>query len=455
MTNVIEILVSEIMNTNKSETCFVAIPFEEEFWNVYKKVYEPVIIECGMIPKITYNLYGEAYLLERIFEEINNAELMIADLTKNNPNVTFEVGIAQCLLTPVLITTQTPDELPFDLHHYIAIKYSDNDNGLENLKSKLKEIIINKKQVEPDFIFSKDKRIIIEPNDLKSYNTSVIFGRILLDRAGLIDVCSLLAQRARHSYWGMGRQIAWIKDTRFRKAILEAIKHDVDVKMLICAEGNSEWYKNEWESLGVEVKYLDHGYLRLVIADKKAVVYGIPFEVKKVKTYRGYCGELIQGKNSEKIINSWVDYFSDLWQIGTNKPEELLNNIEKVINDTNIIKRLPKKIDTIKWIFFDLDKTLYINQKLLCEYEKLVIDLISSKKGLSNEAAEDIFSKCNNELWDQDNEIHPPLLQIALKSGLTPKELGGFSSWSKRTDKEEHLKRLSGMPCRRDRGLKR
>ena len=52
---------------------------------------------------------------EIIKEQVRKARLMVADLTGKNPNVTNEVGMAIALNKKIILRSQTPDDVPFNL----------------------------------------------------------------------------------------------------------------------------------------------------------------------------------------------------------------------------------------------------------------------------------------------------------------------------------------------------
>ena len=57
-------------------------------------------------------------ILERIYAEIERADLVVAEMTDRNPNVFYETGYAHGLAKPVILLTTTADDIPFDLLHY-------------------------------------------------------------------------------------------------------------------------------------------------------------------------------------------------------------------------------------------------------------------------------------------------------------------------------------------------
>lgn len=59
-----------------------------------------------------------------IIQEIDGAELVVADLTGNRPNVYYELGIRHALRTGTIMITQDFSALPNDLRSYYCFEYN-------------------------------------------------------------------------------------------------------------------------------------------------------------------------------------------------------------------------------------------------------------------------------------------------------------------------------------------
>ena len=76
-----------------------------------------------------------------IWKRINAADFIIADLTGRNPNVFYELGIAHTIGKPVVLLSQSMDDVPFDVRHQRVIEYSTAFDRIEELKTALKGTI--------------------------------------------------------------------------------------------------------------------------------------------------------------------------------------------------------------------------------------------------------------------------------------------------------------------------
>jgi hypothetical protein len=102
---------------------FVAMPYAEEFEDVYEfGIYEPVR-RCGFICERVDRAAFTGDILQRIRQRIETADLVIADLTGGRPNVYLEVGYAWGKGTPVVFLARHGEEPHFDVRAHRCIYY--------------------------------------------------------------------------------------------------------------------------------------------------------------------------------------------------------------------------------------------------------------------------------------------------------------------------------------------
>lgn len=118
------------------KNCFVLMPFSEEFDDIYQLAMKSTCNEIKMnCERVDEQIFNHS-ILQQIYTQIENADILIADLTNQNPNVFYEVGYAHGLKKRVILLTKNIQDIPFDLKHYPHIIYEDK---ILNLKRKLKE----------------------------------------------------------------------------------------------------------------------------------------------------------------------------------------------------------------------------------------------------------------------------------------------------------------------------
>lgn len=125
---------------------FVLMPFSNEFDDVYKFGIKETANELGIrAERVDEQLYSEG-MLSRIYSQIDEADIIIADMTGRNSNVFYEVGYAHAKNKLCLHLTQETSDIPFDLQHQRHIVYG---RSISQLKEKLSENLLwAKKEID-------------------------------------------------------------------------------------------------------------------------------------------------------------------------------------------------------------------------------------------------------------------------------------------------------------------
>jgi len=125
---------------HRSGKCFVIMPFEHSFDEVYETIRDAVegpdlSFKCSRADE----LKGGGHIIEDILREIGEAEIVIADLTGRNPNVFYELGIVQMVkeVDKVILLSQDVDSIPFDVRVFRCIIYSPSEEGHKELRLQL------------------------------------------------------------------------------------------------------------------------------------------------------------------------------------------------------------------------------------------------------------------------------------------------------------------------------
>jgi hypothetical protein len=105
------------------DTCFVMMPFGAWFDRYYLDIYAPAIKEAGFEPIRADELFTTGSVVEQIWEQIQKAKVLLADLSGKNANVFYEPGLAHAAKKPVVFTSALVDDVPFDLRHLRVIIY--------------------------------------------------------------------------------------------------------------------------------------------------------------------------------------------------------------------------------------------------------------------------------------------------------------------------------------------
>lgn len=81
--------------------------------------------------------------VEEIINAVSGADIVVADITDDNPNVVYEVGVARALMKPViLLKSAASGSAPFDLRHLQQVPYDHDEATVgETNEPKMKEML--------------------------------------------------------------------------------------------------------------------------------------------------------------------------------------------------------------------------------------------------------------------------------------------------------------------------
>lgn len=122
--------------------CFVLMPFDKPrtrskpFMRVYKAI-KAAVRKAGLKCKRSDEIFRASIIVQDVWEYINKATLVIADLTGRNANVFYEVGLSHALPKKVILLTETMSDVPFDVGHIRYIQYENTDAGRKKLAKDL------------------------------------------------------------------------------------------------------------------------------------------------------------------------------------------------------------------------------------------------------------------------------------------------------------------------------
>lgn len=131
---------------------FVAMPFDRNFDDVYLYCIKQAVEKNGRVSERTDQEFFTGDIIERIKMRIVDSELIIADISGNNPNVFYEIGLADGMgllnlaknsgesktAKKIIFITQE-EKAPFDIQNQNRIKY--DRLAIHDLEEKLEAAI--------------------------------------------------------------------------------------------------------------------------------------------------------------------------------------------------------------------------------------------------------------------------------------------------------------------------
>ena len=183
----------------KKKLCFVIMPFSAtkrcttEVWTeIFENIHKPAINGSRLGYKCERSKIRTGAFIKDILMQLNQADVVLADLTDMNPNVFYELGVRHTLRNRTILVSQTMDDVPSDLKQYGVITYNTTPNGVTEYKKKISKILkdirnnpdrpdnpvsdyLNLKTIVTDLSEAKtiEKKLIALVSEC-SYNLSVI-----------------------------------------------------------------------------------------------------------------------------------------------------------------------------------------------------------------------------------------------------------------------------------------
>ena len=114
----------------RPRTCFVISPIggpespvRRHADAVYEFIIQPAVSSFGIKAHRSDHLQKPGSISDEMYARILNDDLCIALLTGHNPNVFYELAIAQAAGKPVIVLAHIGDELPFDIKDLRCVYY--------------------------------------------------------------------------------------------------------------------------------------------------------------------------------------------------------------------------------------------------------------------------------------------------------------------------------------------
>jgi len=139
---------SPTQRTKRTQRIFIVMPFTPELDDVYHLGIREVVAKVGGSCERADEIQHVGGIVEKIYDSIKGADIIIAEVTVPNPNVYYEVGFAHALGKPVILLTRNIQNTPFDLRVYNHVIYSSIVDLRERLDRILSQIINPKREGE-------------------------------------------------------------------------------------------------------------------------------------------------------------------------------------------------------------------------------------------------------------------------------------------------------------------
>ena len=172
--------------------CFIITPIGDEGSETFRmakgvieSVIKPVLERNGFEDiKPAYEILESGMIGNQIVDRIVNDDLVIANLTGNNPNVMYELAIRHAAAKPIIHICEDGTKLPFDIKDSRTIFYKNDMLGtkelIERLERFVKEVDYAKEYIDnPIYNGIQTGRILKDLNESGKGNEAQLLQQIM------------------------------------------------------------------------------------------------------------------------------------------------------------------------------------------------------------------------------------------------------------------------------------
>jgi hypothetical protein len=226
-----------------SKRCFVISPIgeigshtREHADDVFDFIIKPAMDELGIEVYRADHSQQIGRITEQMFNSILGEDLCVAILTFFNPNVFYELAVAQCAARPVIILIEKGQTIPFDVHDLRAVEYDLRPRPLR------------------DKVYVKQIVDLVRSLDLVQWSVQVPFGKDLsplgnkqaqltvydrIESYGTSDRWISLVRKAAKSVDLSGISLRWwTKFTDIRTILLQKAEQGCKIRCLLMHPDN-------------------------------------------------------------------------------------------------------------------------------------------------------------------------------------------------------------------------
>lgn len=136
--SLLDVRISNFRCENHRRKCFLVMQFGDPYDKLYHDVIRPITLEYGYETTRADETFGPGLIVADIVSQIINADLVIADITPQNPNVFYEVGYSHASGKQTILLCERGKTLPFDVSPFRVLFYDNTIAGKSQLERGLR-----------------------------------------------------------------------------------------------------------------------------------------------------------------------------------------------------------------------------------------------------------------------------------------------------------------------------
>lgn len=266
----------------QSKKCFVIMPIsktksctQNEWTSIFDEMIKPAVTGSRLGFTCERSQPRTGSLIKDILNELNRADVVIADLTDTNPNVFYELGVRHTLRNRTILIAQDMKYVPSDLKSYWVIIYKKGLPGLQDFKNRikatLKEMMKNPEKPDnpvADFLGEKNISLLSHERSVSLKKLTALISELSYNLSSIDDILSTLksseeAQKRKELYFVSNARfnnvcLNELLSTRYIELPKESMKLLMSLnKSFLLYNVNLDLWRIEGFHTGVEEKFKD------------------------------------------------------------------------------------------------------------------------------------------------------------------------------------------------------
>lgn len=130
--------------------CFVIMPFSasskrhtEDYWNRHFEFFLKPLIETGHELEAFRSTPMRQEIVKQIVNDLVFSHIVVADLTENNPNVYWELGVRQSFRHGTITIAEEKSKIPFNVASKSILFYSSENSKNKEFNEQFKQAIMD------------------------------------------------------------------------------------------------------------------------------------------------------------------------------------------------------------------------------------------------------------------------------------------------------------------------
>lgn len=173
----------------KQTDVFVLMPFTSERRALYEDHIAAPIRRLGLTVARADEYLTNRTIMSDVWAGICGCGVIVADCTRQNPNVFYEIGVAHTIGKPVVLITENANDVPTDLRHIKYINFDFTPRGVVSFERSLQRTVYAALGIpigEWGFSLPDDHKGILDHEDLLGLHDAVLEARLSDSRQVLL-----------------------------------------------------------------------------------------------------------------------------------------------------------------------------------------------------------------------------------------------------------------------------